>query len=408
MKKISKQTLWQVLNKLIISSTMIVILGLVARSYGADGTGIFTLSLTLLNMLYLGVDLGINAHALPESLKEDFPATWRKLLGLRIMLAGLLVIVSGLVVVILPLDPIFKMAVIFGLLSIIGVGVFYNSNLLFQSKLRFDLFAFSSVFGSLIGLLIIFLLVKINLGVQYLLLAGTVGYLGSALLSLIFVKKYIKIFPKFEFKDSFLIFKKIWPLSLTVLSNVIYFRIDAFVLSAVRTFVEVGIYNLAYQIFQWCLVMPTYIMNGFYPLMIKDFAESRKKFITNLIKICLGMFSIAVVGMALTIILAPFAVSIIAGNKDFSGSVIALRILSLGFPAFFVTSVLMWTLVVLKRYKTMMLIYFFGLIFNALANFIIIPIYSYIGAAVITGISEYLILILQIVILIPILNHEKN
>lgn len=407
-KKISVQSLWQVLNKIIISSTMIVVLGLVARNYGANGTGIFTLSLTLLNMLYLGVDLGINAHALPESLKEDFPATWQKLLGLRIILALILVIVSGLVVLVLPLDPIFRWAVLFGLLSIIGVAVFYNSNLLFQSRLRFDLFAYSSISGSLVGLLIVFLLVKSHLGVQYLLLAGTVGYFGSALLSLIFVRHYIKIFPKFELNSSFLIFKKIWPLSLTVFSNVIYFRIDAFILSAVKSFAEVGIYNLAYQIFQSLLVIPAYIMNSFYPLMIKDFAEDRKKFKTNLIKACLGMFTVAVIGMFFTIILAPFAVSIIAGAKDFSGSVTALRILSLGFPAFFVTSVLMWTLIVLKKYKIMMGIYFFGLIFNALANLFVIPVYSYVGASVVTGVSEYLILLLQLVILIPVLKNEKN
>ncbi len=369
---------------------------------------IFTLSLTLLKLLYLGVDLGINAHALPESLKDNFQGVWQKLLGLRLMLAGMMLVLSGLVIFVLPLEPTFKVAVLFGLLSIIGVAIFYNSNLLFQSRLRFDLFTLSSAAGSLTALLIIFLLVQNRIGIPYFLIAHTIGWFVVAVISLIFVRRFLKIFPKFEVSYSLGIFKKIWPLSLTVISNVIYFRIDAFILSAIKTFSEVGIYNLAYQIFQALLVVPAYIMNSFYPLMVKDFAEDKKKFRANLIKACFVMLVIALAGMIVTIFFAPFVIMLIAGGKEFSGSVIALRILSLGFPAFFVTSVLMWTLVVLKKYKTMLAIYLFGLVFNALANLIFIPLYSYVGAAVVTGASEYLILLLQLVILIPILRNEKN
>ncbi|MFH1535955.1 MAG: oligosaccharide flippase family protein, partial [Patescibacteria group bacterium] len=283
-KKISEQTLWQILDKGITSLSMIVILGLVARNYGAEGTGIFTLSLALLNLLYLGVDLGINAHALPESLKENFPTVWQKLLGLRLVLAGILVTLLSIAIFILPLDSMFKSAVLLGLLSIIAVAIFYNSNLVFQSRLRFDLFTLSSAPGSLIALLIIFLLVQNKTAVPYLLTAHTIGWFVVATISLILARRFLKIFPKFDIKYSLVVFKKIWPLSLTVVSNVIYFRVDAFILSAVKSFAEVGIYNLAYQIFQALLVVPAYIMNSFYPLMIKDFSEDRKKFKVNLIK----------------------------------------------------------------------------------------------------------------------------
>lgn len=59
----------------------------------------------------------------------------------------------------------------------------------------------------------------------------------------------------------------------------------------------------------------------------------------------------------------------------------------------------MWVLVATGRYKSMFLLYTFGLILNLILNFVYIPKYSFIAASWITVISEYFILIMQIVVL---------
>src|SRR3989344_3068752 len=95
--KISQQTLWQILGKVVTSLSTFVILALIARNYSEEGTGIFTLVLTYLAMFYLLSDFGFNAHALKKYQisnikyqKEEF----RKLLGTRILWSISLVILA--------------------------------------------------------------------------------------------------------------------------------------------------------------------------------------------------------------------------------------------------------------------------------------------------------------------------
>jgi len=144
--------------------------------------------------------------------------------------------------------------------------------------------------------------------------------------------------------------------------------------------------------------------------MLKDYAENKSRFKLNLTHACLFMLSVAVLGSVITYLLSPFVINLITGGDGFVGSVQSLRILSFGFPAFFVSSVLMWVLITLGRYKTMLYIYLAGLVLNVALNLIFIPEYSYFASAWITGITEYLILVLQLVILIPALksNAGKN
>src|SRR3989344_1069378 len=141
LKIISQQTFWQILGKLVTATSTFIILGLVARSYGEEGTGVFTLALTYLAMFYLLADFGFNAHVLKKvtSNKIQVTSEWRKLLGTRIVWSLAL---AGIAVLTLPFWPFatndFSKAVLLGGLGIVGSAVFVTCNLIFQSRLRYD------------------------------------------------------------------------------------------------------------------------------------------------------------------------------------------------------------------------------------------------------------------------------
>ncbi|MDO8570857.1 MAG: flippase [Candidatus Daviesbacteria bacterium] len=408
-KKILHQTSWQMVAKVVSSLSTIIILSLVARNYGTSGTGVYTLAVAYLSFFYIAVDFGINAHVLPNLIKENFGSPFQKLLGLRILWAFVLMILASSIILLWPdVNKDFQQAVLIAIPAILGVGVFATSTALFQGKLKFQLATIASSFGVLITLLLTILVVYLGLGAPDLLFAHAVGLILGAVLSLFLIQSFTKIIPLFDFSYIKKTVSQSWPISLTLLLNIIYFRADAFILTSLKSFAEVGIYNVAYQVFQSLLVIPAFIMNSFYPIMLKDFAEDKPKFINNLLKMSLTMFGLSFVGMLLTLLFAPLVIDIITGGKSFAGSISSLRMLSLGFPAFFVTSVLMWTLIVLKKYKTMLIIYLVGMIFNISLNFILIPAYSYIGASGVTVLSEYLILSLQLVILIPALKENSK
>ncbi|MCL5784643.1 MAG: oligosaccharide flippase family protein [Patescibacteria group bacterium] len=270
--KVSQQTLWQLLGKAITSLATFIILGMVARNYNEAQTGIFTLALTYLAFFYLAVDFGLNALVLQRLDQEE--GHWQKLLGMRFALSSILVTLAVLLVAVWPTDPLFRQSIFIGALAIVGYAAFTSSAVIFQSKLRYDLATLTTSVGALVTLPIFFLIVEKDLTVADLMIGHLLGWLVSGVFSLIIVKKYLpRLFPVFNFEYSKNLLKEIWPFSMTMILNVVYFRLDAFILSFFKTMTEVGVYNLGYQIFQALLVVPTFIMNGYYPLMLKKGRE---------------------------------------------------------------------------------------------------------------------------------------
>ncbi|MDO8639174.1 MAG: oligosaccharide flippase family protein, partial [Candidatus Daviesbacteria bacterium] len=263
-KKILHQVSWQILAKVISLISTIIILGLVSRTYGTFGTGVYTLAIAYLSFFYIAADFGINAHVLPNLIKENFGLSFQKLLGLRIFWAFILMILASSIILLWPdINKDFQQAVLIAIPAILGVGIFTTSTAVFQGKLKFELATIASSVGVLITLLLTFFVVSFKFGAPDLLLAHAFGLILAAILSLFLIQSFSKIIPIFDFTYIKKIIAESWPISTTLLLNIIYFRADAFILTSLKSFTEVGIYNVAYQIFQSLLVIPAYIMNSF-------------------------------------------------------------------------------------------------------------------------------------------------
>ena len=404
--KVSEQTSWQLLGKAVSAFSTIIILGMIARSLGESEVGILTLALTYLSFFILISDFGLNAHILPRFIKGNINREWQKLLGLRAILTLVATLLAATLVFFWPdQSTVFTYTVLFGLFGVIQPGITLTTTAVFQSKLRFDLSVLASCFGSLVTLGLVWFFIRYGVGTPTLMVSYALGWSVTGVVALITVRKYIsKLLPSFDFNFIKKTLLEVWPISAVIVLNLVYFRLDAFILARFYSYAEVGVYNLAYQIFQTLLVIPAFIMNSYYPLMLKNFSQDLDKFKINLTKACGMMLGAAVGGTILTIILAPWVIHLISGGKGFDGSALSLQILSLGFPAFFLSSVLMWTLIILRRYKTMLVIYLAGLIINILLNLIFIPQYSYFAASWVTVLSEYFILLAQTVILVKYLK----
>lgn len=396
-----KQTSWQLLGKATSSLSTIIILGLITRNFGAAETGVLTLALTYLGFFALITDFGVNAHVLPEFLKGDSTKRWQKLLGMRILISLIATFFAGVLVSFWPGQSLqFKQTVLLGLFGVIEPAIYITAVAVFQSRLRYDLVVLANIGGIAVLLLTVVLLVLQKIGVPFIILGYSVGWFISAVLTLLLVKKFVtSLLPVFDLSYMKQVLLESWPISLTVVLNLVYFRVDTFMISIFRNFSEVGVYNVAYQIFQTLLVVPAFIMNSYYPHMLKNLHEDHEKFIKQVKTTTLSMIGLATAGTFLTLLLAPFVIDLLTGGKGFSGAITSLRILSVSFPAFFATSILMWTMIALKKYKTMLIIYLLGLAFNGALNFFFIPTYTYIASSWITVASEYLVLIMQLIVL---------
>ena len=406
-RKVSVQTFWQLLGKVSASLSTVFVLATVSRNFGTSGIGELTLALVYLGVFYGLIDLGINAYILPELVLGNHQIIWRKLLGLRLFLAFWLILLSLLILPFIPGASFnFLSLVRIGVFSIIPLSILSASSALFQSKLQYKHNALAIIIGSLITVSVVFVLSLTNSPIFTIILGYVLGNLVASLISLNFIFPQLKnILPIFDFEFIKKMAISAAPISATLFFNTLYFRIDTFILKGYASFAQVGIYNFAYQLFQTALVLPTFIMNGFYPIMIKQFAQNPAKFRKSFFNALFIMLTLGAFTLLFSFILAPFIVKLLTGSEKFNESVKVLRILSLGFPAFFVSSLTLWALVVLKKFSSLFLIYFVGFLINILFNLNLIPQYSYYGASWVTTAGEYLILLPQLLILY---THFKN
>lgn len=399
MKKIIKvlwQTFWQAAGKGITSITTLVILSIVSRRFGSEGVGLLTLALTYLGFFSLIVDLGLNGFLLPSFLKKEYEKEWKKLLGLRLFLSLFSVSGACLLTLFWKNNYEFMQLILIGsFFSIFQQGIFTSAAIILQSKQRYDLAIISTSFGYAGILVAATIFNLLNLPLVFYMGAYSFGWTLIALSSLVISLKFVKnISPIFDFKYSKAVFKESWTISATLILNLVYFRLDAFLISFYRNFAEVGIYNLSYQIFQTMLVLPAFIMNSYYPLMIVSLKENKKVFLQELKKATVIMLAFGVLVAVITFVFAEPVVNLVSG-EPLSDGVALLKVLSTGFPLFFISALFMWVLVTIKEYKNLAKIYLAGLTLNGLLNLLVIPQYSYWGASLTTVFSEGFILVLQ-------------
>lgn len=400
--KILNQTIWQVLGKVITSLSTFLVLAILARNYQEAGVGIFTLATTYLAMFFQLVDFGFNAHLLKQvtSNKLQVTSEWQKLLGTRLLWSIILMVLAVGLLLFWPFTtPVFAQAVILGSLTIVGFGVFASTNLIFQSKLSYERVVLASSVGALIflGLIIFWTFLKVS--IPTLVFAQSIQWFITALLAVLLLKKFVKnLSPIFDLQYGIKLIKDSWPIAATLGLNIIYFRADTFIVSFFHGPNQAGIYNVAYQVFQTVLVLPSLIMNSYYPLMLESLKYQTEKFKRQIILAGLSLFTMSLFTTFLIYLFSPIIIKILTGS-GFEGSSKSLQILSLGFPAFFVTALLIWLMIAKNKYKLTLLIYTIGLIFNFIANLIFVPQYSFYASSVITVLSEYLILTAQIIVL---------
>jgi O-antigen/teichoic acid export membrane protein len=100
---IAKNTLYQVLARVVSSGTSFLIVIMIARHFGVFGYGDFAKITAYVSLCYLITDFGFNAIFLQ---KEDNRIRFRDLLYPRIILAGLIILVLNLLALFLPYNEV--------------------------------------------------------------------------------------------------------------------------------------------------------------------------------------------------------------------------------------------------------------------------------------------------------------
>ena len=401
-QKVAFNTLTQMGGKIAASfftflTTMLLVAYLWHIVYGG-----YTYVISLLVLFGALGDWGTNIISVREAvrLKEKQGQAFANIFFLKIAMAIPAMVLLVIFALFAPFQTnqpvVFRQAVVIASFFLILTALRAASRVVFQVKLQFQKAAIADVFTSVLMFIASWWVIQTGYGLialigVYLLAVGV----GAAMM-VWFVLGMVKF--AFRFDQVFIVklLKESLPMGAILLMFTMDNRIDTVMLGAFQGSGDVGIYGLASRVYDVLILGAAFLMNALLPIL-SDYRDLKQSKI-RLQKIYQKTFDVLVllaIGVGILLwLLAPLIVQILAGERfgEFQDAVRVLRWLS---PALFLTyfnHLTGYTIVALGKQRSYFFIALSSLIFNFLANAVLISRFSYFGAVWVTILTEGLVL----------------
>ena len=397
-QKIAYNALFSAGARVVEVALALIIIGLTTRYLGGGGFGDYIIVITFVYIFSVIADLGLYSIVVREISQEG--ADEEKIVNnawtLRLV-AGFFILGSAFFIsLIFPYSESVKMGI-----GIAAIGFWILSNTqvlmgLFQKHLAMDKVAIAEILGRVIQLLFVCICVKFDLGFLYIIFSIFLGAIFNFALILFFTSKYIKIRPRFDFKFWKKLLKQAYPLAISAILVLIYFKLDTIFLSVMKSREAVGVYGLSYKILENLIFFPAMIVGLTMPIMSRHIFSNKERF-QSVVQRTLNFLIIAVVPMIVGVFfISDKIIKLLGGGEGFNDSPLVLNILMAALGFIFLGALFSNIIIAANKQKILARIYFVGMVFNIITNFIFIPRYSYFGAAATTVATELLVTILMI------------
>jgi O-antigen/teichoic acid export membrane protein len=260
-----------------------------------------------------------------------------------------------------------------------------------QSRLQMSRAVVGDVVGRAASLLLALLVVWLDLGFYAVMLAAGGGALATLIVTWLNTRRLAAI----RFRANLAVWRPLLvaalPLGLALAINSLYFRADTLIISFYEPYSEVGLYTLAYRILELGLVVGYVFVNTTFPVLSQAVEHDEPR---ALRMIQMSTDLLVVLGIPLVaggLVLAPQIVELASG-EDFAGAAEPLRILLVAGALAWVNGVFGLALIAKNRQTSALWLNVSALAFNVGFNFLLIPRYGIVVAAIVTVASEVLIL----------------
>lgn len=223
-------------------------------------------------------------------------------------------------------------------------------------------------------------------------------------------KKYIEIKNWFGFDLDYIkyILKEAWPFLITSMFVSIYVWTDSIMLSILKSEVEVGYYNAAYQLVLALLFIPIAFNTAVYPVLSRNYIsgseKSMKSIIDKYFTIMMGLGIPIGVG---TTLLGTKIIEIAYGPEYFH-SVIVLQILIWSLVFTYMNAPFAKLFESINMQIMITKITGISVVINIIINYLLIPRYSIIGASIATLITEATVAVLLMLFSIKLGLYKFN
>ncbi len=243
---------------------------------------------------------------------------------------------------------------------------------------------------------------RVSLGVLVLLTGwGFVGLAGVSIaanivsataLGLLMVRHCFRPHLEWDRKTGKWMMSTSFPLMINLMLATVFFRINVLLLKPMKGDTVVGYYSAALKYVDGLLIIPQYFTQAIFPLMSRYAATSRDSLMRAYVLSLRLLLIVALPIAAAMPFIAQGLIMVLGGGEYLPDSMIALQIIIWFLPFSFVNSVTQYVLIAIDQQRFLTRAFLIGVVFNIVANLLVIPAYSYRGAAVVTILSELVLL----------------
>ncbi len=219
------------------------------------------------------------------------------------------------------------------------------------------------------------------------------GIVSAITLGVLMVRHCLKPHLEWDAATSKWMMRTSFPLMINHFLATAFFRIDVLLLKPMKGDAAVGYYGAAYRYVNGLNIIPAFFTQAIFPLMSR-YADSARASLMRAYTLSLRLLLIVAVPIAAgTPFIARELILVLGGSEFLPDSSIALQLVIWFLPFSFVNSVTQYVLIAIDQQRFLTRAFLIGVTFNIVANLIVIPYYSYKGAAVVTVLSEVVLLL---------------
>lgn len=391
MRVILKQGSWLFLAQILTRVISFFYTIYLAKALGVSDFGLFITALSYFSIISAVADFGFNRFLIREVAQDKFKTNqllWNITI-LRVTLTSILFAVFAVFLYMFDQDKMRVSLILLATLAILpqSIGMTFDGIFVAQRKLQFSSLALfiSSVSNALIGIY----LVNSDFGPTGAINALILSQLIFAVvLFLLIIKNHGLHFPKIELS----IIKKATigslPYGILGILGLLYFRIDAILLSYMKGSMEVGIYGAGFRFLEAVTVVPSVFFSALFPVFA-NMGNDPKKIKTlyfKSLRLMAGFGALALMGY---LFFLPEIIRVFL--PDYLSSTAVISILSLSIPFLLMQASAVSVLLSSDKYlKQVLMLSVLTLAFNIGLNLIFIPEFGFIAASWVTVLSEVL------------------
>ncbi len=399
-KKVAENSAIQMIGKIFSMIFGVVGIGIMTRYLGQEGFGKYTTIITFTQIFTVFLDLGLSNVTLKMISHENDENTENiisKIFTLRLFL-NFLIFLAPIAVFLFPYSNDIKQGVLISSFAFFFTNLIQVLVVLLQKKLNTTSYVIGEVFSKFIFLLSIIYIATNSLELKHILIFSILSNFIYFINVFIGARKYSKIKLKIDLKFWKEILIMCWPFALSIILNLIYFRGDTFILSLLKPQIDVGIYGAAYKVLEIYGMFPILFVNLVLPILDRSYKQGDFERFKRIIQKIFDFFLMMAVPLIFGGLLLSKDIIILVAGEDFAkaGSVLQILILAMSIIIF---GALFCSLVIaVNKQKKMTIGYITAAIISIIGYLILIPKYSYFGAAITTVIVELIVTIFAVII----------